>query len=188
MKSHLKVKVYSLSAEMAYIHRQEEKWKQKAKWARIRQKAQADEKNLKAIAYCETNFQTLRDHRNSMRPDARHTHLTYGFMRNVPYSKMEFICYGVLKGYGSSEPNWERIEQMVARFSGDETVPNVMQKFSEWLDNAKKWYEGNEARIKDFHNTQAIIREALKRDAAYQAEKKRRSATLEALGRALPKA
>jgi len=60
MRSHLKVKVFTLAAEMTYIRRQELKWKERAKYARARQKTLlAIVENQKAVssqAYAENNF------------------------------------------------------------------------------------------------------------------------------------
>jgi len=53
MKSHLKVKVYSLMTEMTYIRRQEEKWKTHARIARQRQKENS-------VKYAESNFWSRR--------------------------------------------------------------------------------------------------------------------------------
>lgn len=140
MKSHLKVKVFSLSSEMTYIRRQEEKWKSRAK--RAREKGRDD-------AYAFSNFWSQRAHRLDLKREARSTHLAYGFLRGQSYDCMEQICYGPLKGYGSSEPDWKSIESMVERFSKDEANPqDTMQKFAEWLADAKVWYEGNPKRIR----------------------------------------
>lgn len=140
MKSHIQVKVASLAAEMKIIHRLEIKWKAKARRAR---------KKVNDAAYHESNFWTLRHHRNNLKLEARSTHLAYGYLRGRSYAQMEQICYGPLKGYGSTEPNWKAIEEMVERFTKYETSPqDYMQKFSEWLADAKAWYEGNPKRIR----------------------------------------
>jgi hypothetical protein len=143
MKSHLKVKVVSMSMEMTYIRRQEGKWKSRARYARQKQKHDS-------ILYAERNFWSHHWHRHELKTEARSAHLAYGYMKGRSYSQMENVCYGPLKGYGSSEPNWEAIEAMVERFTMDETHPQTwMQVFAEWLDEAKKWYEGNPDRIKE---------------------------------------
>lgn len=140
MKSHIQVKVASLAAEMKIIHRLEIKWKARARRAR---------KKVNDASYHESNFWTLRHHRNNLKLEARSTHLAYGYMRGRSYSQMEQICYGPLKGYGSTEPNWKAIEEMVERFTKGETSPqDYMQKFAEWLADAKAWYESNPKRIK----------------------------------------
>ncbi len=143
MKSHLKVKVCSLSAEMTIIRKQEQKWKDRARRAR---------EKLKGVEYAEANFWSLRYHRAGLKFEARATHLAYGFMRCIPYSAMERICYGPLKGFGSTEPNWAKIEEMVDRFSKDEPDPQgTKQRFAEWLADAKLWYEDNPKRIKEMN-------------------------------------
>lgn len=145
MRSHLKVKVFALAAEMTYIRRQEQKWKDRARFARQKQKSNS-------VEYAEKNFWSQRSHRSGLKLEARNTHLAYGYMKGVPYAKMEHVCYGPLKGWGSSEPNWAAIEAMVERFSKDEDNPqDAMQKFAEWLAEAKTWYEGNLDRIKEIN-------------------------------------
>lgn len=160
MKSHLKVKLYSLTTEMTYIRRQEAKWKEKAKAARAKQKAQA-------VDYCEQNFWSHRNHRTDLKDIARTTHLAYGAMKGIPYARMEYICYGAwdlmdepaasfYKGYNREAPDWNTIAETVERFSRDE--PNkveIMQRFGEWLADAKAWYEGNPERIMEFNSEEA---------------------------------
>lgn len=144
MRSHLKVKVFTLSAEMTYIRRQEEKWKERARYAR---------QKFNNATLAEKQFQSHQTHRYHLKYDARITHLAYGCLRGIPYSAMEHICYGPLKGFGSDEPSWGVIESTVERFTKDEDNPqDTMQKFAEWLADAQKWYEGNEARIKQLND------------------------------------
>lgn len=163
MRSHLKVKVFSLSAEMTYIRKQELKWKNKARIARQRQKETA-------VQYAENNFWSLRSHRTGLKAEARTTHLAYGFLKGIPYSKMEHICYGSFKGLGSSEPAWVAIGSMVGRFTGDEhDYREMMQRFGEWLSDAQKWYEGNPERIIQALDEREAARQALLKDADHQA-------------------
>lgn len=144
MRSHLQVKVFSLTAEMTYIRKQEERWKTRARKAREKGRHQF-------VEYAESNFWSQRYHRTALKGQARTAHLAYGFMRKQPYQAMEPICYGPLKGFGSSEPNWSAIEATVERFSKDELDPQgIMQRYAEWLADAKIWYEGNVKRIKQF--------------------------------------
>lgn len=197
MKSHLKVKVHSLSHEMRYIRRQENKWKERAKAARQRKRAfEASDTHKdglseaivrgrdRHIAYAEGNFWSLRTHRTGMKVDARNSHLAYGCMRGMPYSRMEHLCYGVYKGQGAREPQWSRIEAMVQRFSKDEPNPqDFMQRFAQWLESAKLWYEGNESRIpaaRDKRNADAYAR---LNNTEYQAERKKHSQQAEEHGR-----
>src|SRR6266849_3603660 len=134
MKSHLKVKVFTLAAEMTYIRRQEEKWKNKARYARQKQSVdiRAIHHSDRSQAYAERAFWSHRWHREGLKTDARTSHLAYGCMRGVPYAQMETMCYGPLKGYGGSEPDWKSIESMVERFSKDETSPqDFMQAYAQ---------------------------------------------------------
>jgi len=165
MKSHLQVKVYSMSAEMSYIRRKEEQWKTRARIARQRSKEtpiSAKPNHLNAD-YAEKAFWSSRWHREDMKVEARTSHLTYGFMKGRSYEQMEHICYGQLKGFGSSEPNWKAIEAMMLRFTLDEPSPqDWMQRFSQWLEAAKVWYEGNKQRIDAFNKGRPARLEALK--------------------------
>jgi hypothetical protein len=177
MKSHLKVKVFSLSAEMTYIRRQEEKWKTRARIARQRQKPLSQ-------GYAEANFWSHRGHRHGLKFEARNTHLAFGCIKGIPYSKMEPLCYGVFKGYGSTEPDWKAIEAMVERFTKDETNPqNFMQAFAEWLADAQKWYEGNKLRIPAAHEARVAERIRRANDPAYQQAKLERHMTAMDLGK-----
>lgn len=181
MKSHLKTKVYTLAAEMQHIHRNEVKWKARAKQARIRQhqehlKEQATNKTVRSIDYAESNFWSLRVHRQGLKPEARFTHLAYGFMRGRTYQQMENICYGGLKGFGSTEPNWARIEEIVLKFSKDEPAlegvnTTVEQRFAEWLIAAKVWYDGNPVRIELANAVRENARTQRANDPEYQKQR-----------------
>lgn len=178
MKSHLKVKVVSLSSEMTYIRRQEEKWKNKARYNRLKQKQEPTSSRGYHLhqKYAEDNFWSLRLHRDGLKYDVRHTHLAYGALNGVPYSKMEFICYGVFKGMGSYEPDWTQIASIVERFSKDEpNAQEIMQRFAEWIEDAKKWYEGNKERIPLMQNQLAADRIKRANDDNYQFERVRRA-------------
>lgn len=159
MLSHLKVKVFTMSAEMTYIRRQEEKWKNRARWARKQVEHRAE--HAARVQYAEQNFWSQRGHRSDLKYEARTTHLAYGAMKGVPYSQMEIVCYGPLKGFGGEEPNWAKISATVERFSKDEPDSQaIMQKFAEWLADAKLWYEGNPERIIALNNARLAERAA----------------------------
>jgi len=169
MKSHLQVKVFSMSAEMSYIRRKEEQWKNRARYARQKVADFAKAANAqhvdaqRSVDYAEKSFWSLRHHREDMKVEARTTHLAYGFMKGRSYEQMEHICYGQLKGYGSTEPQWGRIEARVERFTKDESIPqDWMQRFTQWLEAAKVWYEGNKQRIEAFNKGRPARLEALK--------------------------
>lgn len=188
MKSHLRVKVHSLSHEMRYIRRQENKWKRRANFARQRSRIASDpEVKAKAnisMAYAEANFWSNRGHRVGMKVDARNAHLAYGCLRGMPYSRMEQLCYGVFKGYGVTEPQWSRIEFLVERFSKDEPNPQeFMQRFAQWLEEAKAYFEGNKQRIPPLVLQRAIDRDKRLNDTEYQAERKKHSQQAEEHGR-----
>jgi hypothetical protein len=174
MLSHLKVKVHTLSHEMTYIRRQEEKWKTRARRARERQRFLSDpvlvDTATQQSLYAEANFWSQRRHRYGLKDEARTTHLAYGSMRGRSYAKMENICYGPLKGMGGSEPDWAAIESTVERFSTGEFQPkqDYMQKFAEWLADAKVWYAGNKERIKQIGIATATIRLRNSEDPDYQ--------------------
>lgn len=156
MRTHLQVKVFTLMQEMSYIRRKEEKWKTRARIARKNQKQSSQDR-------AEAAFWSLRGHRTGLKSEARNIHLAYGALRGVSYSRMEVMCYGPLKGYGSTEPNWKSIEDMVERFSKDEDdSQGTMQRFGEWLADAKVWYEGNSDRIKAWNKQRPQRIEALK--------------------------
>lgn len=174
MKSHLKVKVVSMSAEMTYIRRQEEKWKVKAKLAKakaefLNQELDKATKYVDKAGYAAVNFWTLRYHRKELKREIRSSHLAYGCMKGTPYSAMEQICYGPLKGYNTEEPNWTSIIETVERFSKDE--PNkteIMQRASQWMSDAQTWYEGNSARIAKIRDQRIIAYSKMVHDEAYQ--------------------
>jgi hypothetical protein len=179
MRSHLKVKVRSFMAEMHGIHRDEIKWKAKAKAARQREKQQADTKTAGAIQYCENNFWSLRWHRAGMKSEARWSHLAYGFFRGRAYQQMENICYGEVegyKGYNREAPNWGRIEEIITKFSKDEpNMQDIMQRFGAWRAAAVTWYEGNEQRIPAFKAANDVARNQRIADPAYQAQRQERN-------------
>lgn len=190
MKSHLKVKVFSLTNEMTYIRRQEEKWKSKARAARQKvvdfAKASNGAVHVQAqasVEYCEANFWSQRGHRENLKNDARHTHLAYGCMRGTPYQRIETISYGPMKGYGSYEPRWEDISAMIERFAKDE--PNqqeLNQRAAEWITDAKVWYEGNEARIKQMWKLRETQRASAEWAASWEAAKAKANAWRESMG------
>jgi hypothetical protein len=190
MKSHLKVKVHAMSTEMTHIRRMEEKWKKKARYARQRVTEFAKVANKLHVeahasqTYAENNFWSLRNHRKGMKPEARISHLAYGCIRGVPYSKMEQLCYGVFKGYGSSEPDWKRIEFLVGRFTKDEPTPQeYMQRYAQWVEEAQKWYNGNKHRIQEVTAERQAEKLRRDKDEEYQFNRRVRHKEMETLGR-----
>jgi hypothetical protein len=177
MKCHLQVKVATLAAEMSYIHRKEIKWKERARHARL--KADRDK-----TLYAEEAFWSMRYHRKDLKSEARWSHLAYGFMRGRSYPEMEFISYGGIKGYNREVPNWERIEEIVVKFSKDEPDPGgIMQKFGEWLAAAKVWFDANPQRIEDAKKERGALAARRRNDPAHQAALKTTREEAEKFGR-----
>lgn len=58
----------------------------------------------------------------------RHHHLVYGFFYDLPYRKMEDICY--------TNPDWDAFEN-IARSYWAGPDQNLEQKLQEWFDGAK---------------------------------------------------
>jgi hypothetical protein len=188
MRSHLKVKVFTLSSEMTYIRRQEEKWKTKArinrqKLAKITTIGPDRDKTNQRVIYCESNFWSQYWHRLDLKYQARHAHLAYGCIKGVPYSKMENICYGPMKGYGGYEPKWEDVSSMVERFAKDE--PNqqeINQRAAEWITDAKAWYSGNKDRIILMWHLQEVKRDSEEWKANWAAAKEKANMWRESMG------
>ncbi len=61
--------------------------------------------------------------------EARATHLAHGFMRNVPYTRMEVRCY--------RRPDWSRVVEIINghRFGDDRTFD---QRLEQWLQGAQQ--------------------------------------------------
>lgn len=159
MKSHLQIKYNSLSAEMRIIHRKEIKWKKRARAAR--QKG-------RDTSYQETNFWSLRGHREKLKVEARITHLAQGFLRfNNSYFDMERLTY--------TAPDWDAIQSMVERFSKDEPAKptdneSVMQRFATWRAAAEAYCEQSMDEAKDRLNIPRVKGEHKQGDrAAFEA-------------------
>lgn len=75
-------------------------------------------------------FWGLQHHRkNTVRKEARDTHIALGFLRGHDYDKMEAFTY--------SSPRWDNIERMVLKYSEDDPR-DVKQRFEEWVQGAKE--------------------------------------------------
>jgi hypothetical protein len=99
----LKVKVISLAQESVTIRRMERRLR--------KQRARASKPEH--IEEHQRHLDSLHAHRvHQVRGESRLSHLAYGFLRGVPYRKMEQV---VRK---NNEPDWERLESMVSRFGG----------------------------------------------------------------------
>lgn len=83
-KTHLKIKIKSLAAEQVIIRDEARKCSGMDKW-------------------------DLNHHRTShVRPYIRENHLAYGFLKGIPYSRMENRCH--------EAPDWDEVEKLVRRF------------------------------------------------------------------------
>ncbi len=71
-------------------------------------------------------FHSLRNHRlEKVRKECRHSHLAYGFLRDVPYRRMEQSCH--------TEPDWKAVQSLIERFAeGD--LRDHRQRFSSWKE------------------------------------------------------
>ena len=104
----LKVKIKSLAEEARIIRREE----QLAKAARQTQK-----------------LLSLHEHRvGTVRRASRHSQLAYGFLRYVPYEKMERVHH--------SQPNWQTVKKEAAKF-GDEPEEQFERRWKEWREQEK---------------------------------------------------
>lgn len=91
----LQIKIKSLAAEGAMIHREERKWPKPS---------QTDTCFVRG---------KLREHRViALRKEARAAQLAYGFLRNRPYRSIEPFCYEV--------PDLARVARIAVRFAGGE--------------------------------------------------------------------
>lgn len=95
---YLKIKLKSLAAEAAIIRREENK--------------------LKRAHHGEETYGLTYHRKYVVRKEARYTGLAYGFLRGLPYSKIEIEP--------KREPDWKYVKSMVQRY-GDATG------FDEWV-------------------------------------------------------
>lgn len=96
--THLKIKIKTLAAEAAIIRHEE-------RAALLRGQEHAK------LSHGENDeYHELYGHRKEIvRPVARHNLLAYGFLRGVPYARMEAANTRV-------DPDWSRVKKLVWRF------------------------------------------------------------------------
>lgn len=131
MSYQLKCKAIALEVEAKAFKKQEarerrllDKWKTRAELGRI--KAGLDPMKLKVHS---VTAEGIRHHRlTRIRPEARNALLAYGFLRGMPYHKMENFSW--------TQPNWDRILKLATRYS-KESEQVVAQRFAQWLYEAK---------------------------------------------------
>lgn len=103
MKVYLKIKIMSLAAEARIIRAEEKKW---------------PGEHVARIG--------LHEHRiHSVRPEARHALLAYGFLRGRSYRQLERTA--------AQPPDWERVGQLIEKFGGG-GVRLLRQRFAEWQE------------------------------------------------------
>lgn len=79
--------------------------------------------------------------KNTLRPELRHSHLALGFLRGLPYSRIESAgCYVL--------PDFDRVERMVKKFT-EEDYNAWNPKFKEWKDNALAALSGSSTSSSD---------------------------------------
>jgi hypothetical protein len=157
MKLHLKVKICTLAAESKIIRQQQQRLVHRVKmpfqvnlvlskedWERLLPdmreniRKEARQRRIVRAIYrsCVAPIKTgepwtsLNDYRRLVvRWQARHALLAYGFMRGKDYIQLEPICY--------SWPNWGKILSNIIRFSPNEDMRIIYQKFEEWKQNGQ---------------------------------------------------
>lgn len=141
MRVYLKIKIKSLAFEAADIHREEREQNPGARGrirarralARLNDLTDGQRKRLeRRLVAPNVNrmaaFWGLRDHRqNVVRPEARATLIAYGFMRGLPYSRIE--------ASSRTSPNWKRVEELVKKY-GEGHINDRMSAFQAWRDAA----------------------------------------------------
>lgn len=128
----LKVKIKSLAAEARIIKQEEQKALRHARSLRRyydrRSVPLVAENEIKAAS---AGYDSLHYHRIvKVRGETRLAGLAYGFLRGMPYRRIEAKYY--------EAPNWMRLEEMIRRFSG--LLPKKgsnevrSQELQEWLE------------------------------------------------------
>lgn len=115
---HLKIKLKTLADEATHIRREEKKALRAGRYGRYR---------------------GLYEHRvKDVRACARHNQLAYGFLRGVPYSKMEPRT--------AQPPDWKEVKRHAKTFCPSRSPYEAWPK--EWEINWKKWQEAAEAYLR----------------------------------------
>ena len=121
--THLKIKIHTLADEARHIRREEQKALKRARHGKAAEEFHGNVCDYRVDYYA---YEDLREHRTGpVRSHARSCQLAYGYLRGVPYKKIE------QKHRPDNDPDWREIEKLVRRFGGDPT-------------NLKAWREGLE--------------------------------------------
>ena len=134
--SGLRVRIKELAQEARFIRFEENKIKNRQKISQIGRYTKLDNGNYQHIYDDKgsTEFWSLRSHRKEyVRPAARSAQLAYGFLRDVPYRKIE-VSTKPLDCYMQME--WNRtvkeIKRLATKFSEDGKT-NFDEEVDEWL-------------------------------------------------------
>ena len=110
----LKVKIKSLAAEASIIRREENKAKKTIRWAR------SNEARTQEYAAVQLRDSLAEHRRFHLRPEQRCSNLAYGYLRGVPYKRIEQKCH--------QPPDWARVMNIAERFGGG----NVDNELTAW--------------------------------------------------------
>lgn len=129
MKTHLKIKAKSLAEEGRIIRLEERKQGPRHKLVEYRRPSgKVVLKRIKVHDGHPDVRQSLREHRiRVVRPEARATHLAYGFLRGLGYRQVEKTVRE------DNEPNWSRVVQLVSKY-GDMDKRVAAQELAEWSE------------------------------------------------------
>ncbi len=106
---HLKIKIKSLADEARSIRLEENKRKGLAR-------------------------RELQDHRKLVvRPEARATHLAYGYLRHMRYLRIEAKCY--------RPPNWAKVKRMVEKYGLTQDDTQSLADFKAALELQMKEFD-----------------------------------------------
>lgn len=106
-KTHLKIKIHTLADEARHIRREEQKLRKQQKWAK-------DTGNTQTWADVHGARMDLADHRRGIvRSATRECLLAYGYLRGMPYKRIEASCRP------GNEPDSKAIAKIIKRFGGD---------------------------------------------------------------------
>lgn len=118
MSPELKIKIKTLASEATYIRTEERKALKSSRWCKEHQQAKESETQAGLR-------ERLHRHRvATVRPEARHSLLAYGFLRGRAYEKMES---SVRKG---NKPDFPRIGRMLKRVC--DADKDTMAEFKAW--------------------------------------------------------
>lgn len=119
MRLNLKIKIKSLAAEAKIIRQEERKYLKHARACESEEHAEEHRFTMRS----------LQSHRKGgVRSEQRCSLLAYGFLKGMPYKRMEQSCRE------NNKPNWDTIEKMAIRFGADQR--DIKQRFAEWKDEA----------------------------------------------------